>query len=417
MTCAVGSKFAQELWSRLKLKFAAPDRQHILQLNSNLQNLKKGNDDIETYLDKIKAAKDALETVGVVVDDEDIVVTVLRGLPSEFAAIKTVIRTQSSCSLSQLKTLLKAAEVDIDSESQGLQGLLTAMLAKGNLNLSALTHLDSVTSHTSQSSSGSVPASPQSILSSSSSSVTPVASSTSIVASPQVYTQAVHYATSHQASPVQAYSQSHMASPVPAPLVPSGFSTPTQGLPTYPMSTQSPYIHISATPYGFTTPVILNPMAGLYAGRGCGRAGSSNAGRGNSYVGRGSFNPGGAFRNNFTANNTGTGGTSLTCQLCNKVGHGAKTCRSLLNFQQGNSSAQTGYQYYGRTSHTTDRCYFIIGFPGQQNDAEPDVPTAMMAASSLAPQFWLANTGATNHMTNNPHVLHNVTPYLNTDSV
>ncbi|PRQ44553.1 hypothetical protein RchiOBHm_Chr3g0480521 [Rosa chinensis] len=41
----------------------------------------------------------------------------------------------------------------------------------------------------------------------------------------------------------------------------------------------------------------------------------------------------------------------------------------------------------------------------------------MVAASSLAPQFWLADTGATNHMTNNPHVLTNATPYLNTDSV
>lgn len=76
-------------------------------------------DDIETYLDKIKIARDALETVGVVVDDEDVVVTVLRGLPAEFAAIKTIIRAQyCNSSLATLKTLLKAAEVDIENESQ-----------------------------------------------------------------------------------------------------------------------------------------------------------------------------------------------------------------------------------------------------------------------------------------------------------
>ncbi|KAL6222940.1 hypothetical protein ACLB2K_006330 [Fragaria x ananassa] len=89
--CAVGSKSAKEM---------------------------KGSDDIETYLDKVKVARDALATVGVTVDDEDIVVTVLRGLPAEYPAIKTVIRAQFvSCSLGELKTLLKAAEIDIDSES------------------------------------------------------------------------------------------------------------------------------------------------------------------------------------------------------------------------------------------------------------------------------------------------------------
>jgi 2-keto-3-deoxy-galactonokinase len=35
-----------------------------------------------------------LEIIGVFMDDEDIAVIVLRGLPSKFAAIKTVIRAQ-----------------------------------------------------------------------------------------------------------------------------------------------------------------------------------------------------------------------------------------------------------------------------------------------------------------------------------
>lgn len=94
MPCVVGSQFACEMWSRLGLKFAAPNRQNILLLKSNLQNLKKGSDNVETYLDKIKDARDALETVGVFLDDKDVVVTVLRGLPSEFTVIKTVIRAQ-----------------------------------------------------------------------------------------------------------------------------------------------------------------------------------------------------------------------------------------------------------------------------------------------------------------------------------
>ncbi|KAL6137413.1 hypothetical protein ACLB2K_062705 [Fragaria x ananassa] len=118
MKSVVGRKTSKELWENLRMKFAAPNRQNILQLKSNLQNLRKGSDDIETYLDKIKVARDALVTVGVNVDDEDIVVTVLRGLPAEFAAIKTVIRAQFvSYSLSELKTLLKATKIDIENEN------------------------------------------------------------------------------------------------------------------------------------------------------------------------------------------------------------------------------------------------------------------------------------------------------------
>jgi hypothetical protein len=78
-----------------------------------LQRLKKGNDSIEVYLEKVKSARDALTTVGVNMEDEDIVVTVLEGLPSDYTAIKTIIRTQASCNMMNFKTLIKAAEYDI----------------------------------------------------------------------------------------------------------------------------------------------------------------------------------------------------------------------------------------------------------------------------------------------------------------
>ncbi|KAM7485993.1 hypothetical protein LguiA_002002 [Lonicera macranthoides] len=118
MTCAVGSTSAADMWLNLKNKYAASNRQNKLQLKSNFQSLKKGNDTIEMYLDKVKAARDTLATVGVQIDDEDVIVTVLRGLPTEYTAIKTVIRAQfESCGFTKLKTLLKAAETDIESES------------------------------------------------------------------------------------------------------------------------------------------------------------------------------------------------------------------------------------------------------------------------------------------------------------
>ncbi|PRQ59977.1 putative transcription factor interactor and regulator CCHC(Zn) family [Rosa chinensis] len=367
MSCAVGSRSSQEMWSNLRLKFAAPNRQNILQLKSNLQGMRKGSDSIETYLDKIKSARDALETVGVFLDDEDIVVTVLRGLPAEFAAIKTVIRAQFvSCSMGELKTLLKAAEIDIKNESQPVS--LTAMVA-----------------------------------------------------------QSSHPTLSPSPPPTPISSQ-----PTPSSFAPPCFSPPSQA-PTSlisPVSSYAAYIPIPAVPYGFSPfPAYssFDPTFGasaFYAGRGRGRF---NGGRFTNIGGRG-FNGGQQFSNNeyttgaFTGNAIPTG-TPLSCQLCGRVGHGARTCRTLNQYpnltqvHQGVSSSVAGVecQYCRRKNHTVDRCYHIIGFPGQQQQG-PSTNAAMFASTS-SPQFWLADSGATNHMTSEVQLLNNIAPYSASDTV
>ncbi|PRQ18444.1 hypothetical protein RchiOBHm_Chr7g0206111 [Rosa chinensis] len=241
-----------------------------------MQNVKKGSDDIETYLDKIKAAKDALETVGVVIDDEDIVVTVLNGLPSEFAAIKTVIRAQFTCApLSQLKTLLKAAEMDISNEVLGIQSLLTAMLANCNLAaLNAQTQVASTAAAQSSCNSSTISASSQPIQ-------LPVI--TSIM---QAQTQVPLQNPTVQPSVSNAASTSYTTQSFhsPAPTIPPGFSSPN--MPAYPLSTQTTYVSIPAMPYGFTSipsfPMFSPPtaFASFYAGRGNGRP-NNNGGRGN----------------------------------------------------------------------------------------------------------------------------------------
>ncbi|PRQ56316.1 putative transcription factor interactor and regulator CCHC(Zn) family [Rosa chinensis] len=281
MSCAVGSRSAHEMWSNLRLKFAASNRQNILQLKSTLQGLKKGSDNIETYLDKIKAARDAFETVGVFLDDEDIVVTVLRGLPSEFVAIKTVIRAQFvSCSMGELKTLLKAAEVDIENESQPVT--LTAMVAQ--------------------------------------SSTTPTTPST-------------------PTTPISTPSVSPTV-----PTIPPGFNpltSPTTSTIPSPIS-QPTYVPIPAVPYGFS-PFNAFPMhestlgmTGFYAGRGRGRLGGP--GRGPHTTGRGFT--GGIYNGNYnagdfadTSNNASQSGYTFSCQLCGKPGHGARTCKTLSQYQ------------------------------------------------------------------------------------
>lgn len=74
-----------------------------------------------------------------------------------------------------------------------------------------------------------------------------------------------------------------------------------------------------------------------------------------------------------------------------RVGYGAKTCRNLSNFQQSNNSNEITCQYCGKNNHTTDRYFFLIGFPRQQeassSPGRSNHGSAMLAAASYAPQF------------------------------
>lgn len=144
----------------------------------------------------------------------------------------------------------------------------------------------------------------------------------------------------------------------------------------------APYVPIPALPYGLGSlndpyamfnPMHMEAMAGFYAGRnggnGDGRSNTNfqqgNRGNHNNYQRRHGDN------NNYGGNsgygyNRNNNGSSLTCQLCGKVSRRPKTCRTLSNFQQDNSSSDISCQYCGKNNHTAYRCFFLIGFPGQQ---------------------------------------------------
>ncbi|XP_050383777.1 glycine-rich protein 2-like [Argentina anserina] len=162
-------------------------------------------------------------------------------------------------------------------------------------------------------------------------------------------------------------------------------------------------------------------------GRGNGNGGNGNfQGNGNFGGGRGNGNRGygnggnGNFGNFGAGRGTGNGGSGhVVCQFCGTVGHTAKTCKNITNNAGASSSTQVECQYCGRTNHTADRCYWIIGFPNQQQQQSPsDNIFAMLAAAVPASQqFWLADSGATNHMTSEIQLLNNVAPYTDGDSV
>ncbi|KAM1485161.1 hypothetical protein ACFXTO_037132 [Malus domestica] len=131
ISCAIGSSSSKELWTRLKEQFSTITRTSIFQLKSELQNIKKGNDSITVYLQKIKEARDLLSAAGVFFDDDDMVILTLNGLPADFNTIRSVIRGRETViSLKDLRSQLLAEEALI--ETIPASPVLSALMAQNN---------------------------------------------------------------------------------------------------------------------------------------------------------------------------------------------------------------------------------------------------------------------------------------------
>ncbi|KAM1026446.1 hypothetical protein ACFX2C_039460 [Malus domestica] len=118
MSCAIGSASSRELWTRLKEQFSTVSKTSIFQMKSNLQTIKKGSDSVTRYLQKIKEARDYLSAASVFLDDEDIIILALNGLPPEYNTFCTVVRGRESVmTMKEFRTQLLAEEEIVDSHS------------------------------------------------------------------------------------------------------------------------------------------------------------------------------------------------------------------------------------------------------------------------------------------------------------
>ena len=132
LSCVIGCTSSQQMWTNLCERFANMTRTNIVQLKIDLQNIQKGTESIDAYMQRIKDARDRLATVGVLISDEDIVIVALRGLSSEYNTIKAIIRGRENLvSLQELRSQLKAEEV-ILAEVPKQVPLLSAMLAQSS---------------------------------------------------------------------------------------------------------------------------------------------------------------------------------------------------------------------------------------------------------------------------------------------
>uniref|UniRef100_A0A5B7CDG3 Putative retrovirus-related Pol polyprotein n=1 Tax=Davidia involucrata TaxID=16924 RepID=A0A5B7CDG3_DAVIN len=112
----IGYTTSKEVWQALERRFSSSSRSHVLQLKSNLHHISKGIDTIAVYVQKIKQARDNLAAVSMLIDDEDILIHTLNGLPFEYNAFKTSIRTRSqSITLEEMHTLLQVEEQTLET--------------------------------------------------------------------------------------------------------------------------------------------------------------------------------------------------------------------------------------------------------------------------------------------------------------
>lgn len=110
----------------------------------------------------------------------------------------------------------------------------------------------------------------------------------------------------------------------------------------------------------------------------------------------------------------------MTCQLCGCVSHSAKTCCTLNNYPLAQGNNNEVCQYCKKNNHIVEKCFYIIGFPNQQQHHNPQIGTTMhvvVANVNNPPQYQLADTSAINHMTNEVHMLNNIAPYRTNDTV
>ena len=90
-----------------------------MNLKGELHNLKKGSDTVDVYLQKIEVVKEKFLVVGVIVDDEELLHIAIKGLPKEYNAFRSAIRTRSTqLSFDELSTMLNIEE---ESLNEGLE--------------------------------------------------------------------------------------------------------------------------------------------------------------------------------------------------------------------------------------------------------------------------------------------------------
>ncbi|XP_020412813.1 uncharacterized protein LOC109947291 [Prunus persica] len=107
----IGSKTSRDAWLSLTDQYATVSRARINQLKTEIQTAQKGGDSVDKFLLRLKHIKDQLAIASVPVSADDLMISVLNGLSSEYDMIKTVfVARETSISFKDFRTQLLTTE-------------------------------------------------------------------------------------------------------------------------------------------------------------------------------------------------------------------------------------------------------------------------------------------------------------------
>ena len=130
----VGISSSREVWNTLEQRFTSTSRANILNLKLELQSIKKGNESVNSFLQRIKIARDKLLAVGVIVDNEELICIVLRGLPREFAHFCFEICRSDPITYEKLAIMLQSEELAMTDHMDSVSHNLAMFASNGKAN-------------------------------------------------------------------------------------------------------------------------------------------------------------------------------------------------------------------------------------------------------------------------------------------
>uniref|UniRef100_A0A2N9HEG5 Retrotransposon Copia-like N-terminal domain-containing protein n=1 Tax=Fagus sylvatica TaxID=28930 RepID=A0A2N9HEG5_FAGSY len=114
LSMVVGHNSAQAVWKTLEQRFTSTSRENVLNLKIELHNLKKGGESVNSYLQKVKNTRDKLVAVGILIDNEELLHIILKGLPREYGHFCSAIRTRNEpMSFEEIMVLLQTEELSL----------------------------------------------------------------------------------------------------------------------------------------------------------------------------------------------------------------------------------------------------------------------------------------------------------------
>ncbi|PKU70162.1 Retrovirus-related Pol polyprotein from transposon TNT 1-94 [Dendrobium catenatum] len=106
------------IWVTIERRLQSSNRSRVIQLRNELHNIRMNNQSMIQYLTQIKSIADNLSAAGMNLDQEDITLYTLNGLPSSYNAFKMSIRTMlHPIDLDNLYSLLISEEINIQADS------------------------------------------------------------------------------------------------------------------------------------------------------------------------------------------------------------------------------------------------------------------------------------------------------------